>query len=261
MEGGFYMRRVYKRNYISNFLIRLDLGTNLEEGKYDDILKLLTNDFPIMEKLDIQNRNILINKDSDIPEPILSDPETKIRNVLYNADRNERITISSDTIIYETLKYTSFSKIKPVLEKIILSLKDDYNIKAFNRIGLRYVNLIKLPVKEKRDIFEWAGYINTNLLFSNNFIKYEDILQQLQTVEFKLDNENDLLCRLQYGIPNRNMPADLMEKIFLIDIDGFTNSMVEQEDVEKILETIHEKSISIFENCIDDKLRNEMNGK
>ena len=55
------MRRVYKRNYISNFLIRLDLGTNLEEGKYDDILKLLTNDFPIMEKLDIQNRNILIN--------------------------------------------------------------------------------------------------------------------------------------------------------------------------------------------------------
>ena len=57
------------------------------------------------------------------------------------------------------------------------------------------------------------------------------------------------------------MPADLMEKIFLIDIDGFTNSMVEQEDIEKILETIHEKSISIFENCIDDKLRNEMNGK
>ena len=47
------MRRVYKRNYISNFLIRLDLGTNLEEGKYDDILKLLTNDFTIKEKLDI----------------------------------------------------------------------------------------------------------------------------------------------------------------------------------------------------------------
>ena len=62
------------------------------------------------------------------------------------------------------------------------------------------------------------------MLFNNNFIKNENILQQLQTIEFKLDTDNDLLCRLQYGIPNRNMPADLMEKIFLIDIDGFTNS-------------------------------------
>lgn len=96
------------------------------------------------------------------------------------------------------------------------------------------------------------------MLFNNNFIKNENILQQLQTIEFKLDTDNDLLCRLQYGIPNRNMPADLMEKIFLIDIDGFTNSMVEQEDVIKVLDTIHEKNIAIFENCIDDELRREM---
>ena len=143
------MRRVYKRNYISNFLIRLDLGTNLEEGKYDDILKLLTNDFPIMEKLDIQNRNILINKDSDIPEPILSDPETKIRNVLYNADRNERITISSDTIIYETLKYTSFSKIKPVLEKIILSLKVSFLILLFSNLEYTKLKAFKISFEDK----------------------------------------------------------------------------------------------------------------
>ena len=252
------MGKIYKKNYISNFLIRLDLDTKLDEGNYDKILKLLTSDYPINEKIDIQNRNIIINKDSDTPEPVLSEPEIKVRNILYNSERNERITINSDSILYETLKYTSYSKVKPILEKIILSLKDDYGIKNFNRIGLRYVNLIKKPAKEKKDIFDWAGYINSNLLFSNDFIKNENILQQLQTIEFKLDTDNDLLCRLQYGIPNRNMPADLMEKIFLIDIDGFTNSMVEQEDVIKILDTIHEKNIAIFENCIDDELRREM---
>ena len=252
------MGKVYKRNYISNFLIRLDLDTKLDEGNYDKILKLLTNDYPINEKVDIQNRNIIINKDSDTPELVLSEPEIKVRNILYNSERNERITINSDSVLYETLKYTSYSKVKPILEKIMLSLKDDYGIKNFNRIGLRYVNLIKKPAKEKKDIFDWAGYINSNLLFSNDFIKNENILQQLQTIEFKLDTDNDLLCRLQYGIPNRNMPADLMEKIYLIDIDGFTNSMVEQEDVIKILDTIHEKNIAIFENCIDDELRREM---
>ena len=34
--------------------------------------------------------------------------------------------------------------------------------------------------------------------------------------------------------------------------------MVEQEDVIKVLDTIHEKNIAIFENCIDDELRREM---
>ena len=110
------MGKVYKRNYISNFLIRLDLDTKLDEGNYYKILKLLTNDYPINEKVDIQNRNIIINKDSDTPELVLSEPEIKVRNILYNSERNERITINSDSVLYETLKYTSFSKVKPILE-------------------------------------------------------------------------------------------------------------------------------------------------
>ena len=139
--------KVYKKNFISNFIIRLDLDTKLDEGNYDKILELLTTDYPINEKVDIQNRNIVFDENSENPQPVLSDPEIKIRNILYNTDRNERITINSDSILYETLKYSSFSKIKPILEKIVLSLKDNYGIKNFNRIGLRYVNLIKKPIK------------------------------------------------------------------------------------------------------------------
>lgn len=250
--------KVYKKNYISNFIIRFDLENKLDEGNYEGILKLLNNDYPINEKVDIQNRSIIIKNNSGVNEPVLSEPEIKVRNILYNSERNERITINSDSILYETLNYISFSKVKPILEKIITSLKEDYGIKEFKRIGLRYVNLIKKPAKEKKDIFEWGGYINSSLLFSNDFISKENILQEIQTIEFKLEPENDLLCRLQFGIPNRNMPADLSEKMFLIDIDGFTNSMVEQEDALDILDTIHEKNIEIFEKCIDDKLRREM---
>lgn len=44
------MSKEYKKNYISNFLIRLDLETKLNEGEYDKLLVLLTKDFPINEK-------------------------------------------------------------------------------------------------------------------------------------------------------------------------------------------------------------------
>ena len=81
------MSKEYKKNYISNFLIRLDLETKLNEGEYDKLLVLLTKDFPINEKRDIQNRNIVINTDEkNNPEPMLSEPELKVQNILYNRD-------------------------------------------------------------------------------------------------------------------------------------------------------------------------------
>ena len=55
------------------------------------------------------------------------------------------------------------------------------------------------------------------------------------------------------------MPARLVEKIYLIDIDIYTNALVEQEDVIEKLDIIHEKSIEVFERCIDDELRRDMN--
>ena len=253
------MSKKYKNNYISNFLIRLDLETKLSEGEYDKLLSLLTKDFPINEKRDIQNRNIVINTDDkNNPEPMLSEPELKVQNILYNTERTERVTINSDSVLYESLKYTSFTIIKPILEKIIDCLNKEYGIKNFNRIGLRYVNLIKLPIKDRNQIFDWNGYINKKILFDTSFIDNKNLLQEIKSIDFKLDSDNNLLCRLQTGIPNRNMPADLMEKIYLIDIDGYTNSLVEQEDAINILTEIHDKNIEVFEKCIDDKLRGDM---
>lgn len=254
------MPKEYKKNYISNFLIRLDLETKLNEGEYDQLLLMLTKEFPINEKRDIQNRNIIMNtSDKENPEPVLSEPELKIQNILYNTERTQRVTINSDSILYESLKYTSFTIVKPILENIINCLNTEYKIKKYNRIGLRYVNLIKMPIKDRNQIFDWKGYINSKILFDNSFIDEKKLLQEIKSMDFKLDSDNNLLCRLQTGIPNRNMPADLMEKIYLIDIDGYTNSLIEQEDAISILTTLHDKNIEVFENCIDDKLRGDMN--
>ena len=250
----------YKKNYIKNFLVRFDLETKLNEGEYDKIQNILRDKFPIKETKNIENRELIINtEDKNNPKPILSEPNLKVQSVLYNAEKNERISINSDSIIYESLQYKSFSNIKPILENIIDCLNKEYGIKNFNRIGLRYVNLIKIPIKEKKDIFNWRGYINSQFLSNNNFINDNNLLQEIKTIDFNLDKEKDLLCRLQIGIPNRNMPADLVEKLYIIDIDGYTNSLVEQEDAIDILKLIHDKNVEIFEKCIDDKLRSDMN--
>ena len=232
--------KLYKKHFINNFIVDLELETNLDNDNYEKILDLLMEDFPIIEE--IENKKV--------------GKENKIK-FLYNASQSERITIDCDRIIYEVLKYESFSNIKLVLEKIITSLKESCEIKNFNKIGLRYVNLIKMPIKNKNEIFDWQNYINDKLLFFNDFVDSKTILQQISTIDFKI--ANNLLCRLKFGIPNRNMPVDLVEKIFLVDIDCFTNSLVEEDEVMKILNVIHEKNIQIFEKCIEGELRRKMN--
>ena len=253
------MAKEYKKNYISNFLIRLDLESKLDDGDYDKLFSLLSSDYPINEKRNIQNRNIIFNTiDGESVAPVFSDPEFKVQYILYNTKKTSRITINSDSVLYESLYYTSYSNVKPILEKIINCLNREYGIKNFNRIGLRYVNLIKMPLKDKKQIFDWDGYINNSILFDNSFIDENNLLQEIRTIDFKLDPDNNILCRLQTGIPNRNMPADLMEKIYLIDIDGFTNTMIEHVDAMDILNIIHDKNIEIFEKCIGDALRGDM---
>ena len=80
------MSKEYKKNYISNFIIKLDLEDKLDEGDYEKLILLLSQEFPINEKRDIQNRNIVISaNDKDNPEATISDPELKVQNILYNS--------------------------------------------------------------------------------------------------------------------------------------------------------------------------------
>ena len=49
----------YKKNYISNFIISLDLENNLDESDYENILEMLSKNYPIKEKVDsLNNKNI-----------------------------------------------------------------------------------------------------------------------------------------------------------------------------------------------------------
>ena len=60
-------------------------------------------------------------------------------------------------------------------------------------------------------------------------------------------------------MPNQNFPASLMEKNFLIDIDGYSKVLMEKNEIIEMFDDIHNEEDEIFETCIKDELRRIMN--
>lgn len=252
------MNKIYEHNYITNFIIRLDFEKKLEEDNFESLFKVLKKDYNITEKYDIHNANVVFNEKDASEKPSIDETEVIRNYIFYNENKKERFTLNKESIIFEALCGVEYEKVKKYIKKLVSILTKEYDVKNYIRIGIRYVNAIKTEFKDKKDILKWEGYINPNLMPPKKIFDNQVLLQHMQTFDFKMDTENHLGCRLQVGIPNHELPKGLKEKVYLIDIDVFSYRKVNADKAIDILDAIHEQDIELFEMCIDNKLRKEM---
>jgi uncharacterized protein (TIGR04255 family) len=140
---------------------------------------------------------------------------------------------------------------------------------GIERIGLRYIDEIRIP---NTDSPKWIEYIEPSLLGPK--VKVHDglSLNQWQGMSaYGPSQGRSLVMRHATGEgfavdPNaelkRNAPVD-PGKFFLLDLDSFwlpeTGIPVFETDrVSELIETLHEPVREMFEQCITDRLRNEV---
>ena len=257
------MGKNYKRNYITNFIIRFDYNEidekTLEkvQEEFEKKYKFVINETKMMEQGKIK-------VDFATKESSIETESVKKEFCLFNIDRTERVKFSVNTFVFETIKYVSYDNIKDRIESFInIISKNNKNDELFNRIGMRYINNIEMPYKNKEEILNWKDYISTKIWDTTNYSKENrKILQKILVQEFKSkEAENNIMFRLQSGVPNPNKPAELVKKNFLIDIDGFTMNVERMNDALDKLQSIHDEESEIFDDCIDSKLKRIMNGE
>ena len=84
-------------------------------------------------------------------------------------------------------------------------------------------------------------------------------MQLIHIHNIKSSFNDDIIYTVQSGMPNQNFPASLMEKNFLIDIDGYSKVLMEKNEIIEMFDDIHNEEDEIFETCIKDELRRIMN--
>ena len=74
-------------------------------------------------------------------------------------DKRTGVVLTSNSIAFHTNKYSSYETFEEELEKALNAIQDSVGIGLVERIGLRYVDLVKLGPNET-----WTDYFNPGLL-------------------------------------------------------------------------------------------------
>ena len=178
-----------------------------------------------------------------------------------SADGKWKLNLTKDFIALSTLRYSGWPEFARMLDKPLASFIRIYKPAYFQRVGLRYVNLVSRRKLGLEDT-PWTELIAP---------AYTGPLQEPDVAEDSVLNCGcDLLVKLDsscqakvHAGPGRiktnvpNTPQDPEVK-FIFDMDLSMNGQTPCTLAAAALETLHGHSTRLFEGAVTDRLRNAM---
>lgn len=242
-----YDKICYKNNNIVEVILRLDLANiimELRNSMPKEINDVVKKYFPIAEPEGIIGTEFQI-----IPGFQNSNTYTNQKKwVFYSRDRKQRCSIEETNIIFSVKNYDVYEEFRNTALEIIDIISKKYSDVSIKRLGFRFINQVKLDGR--------TDYIDSTVM--DSFKQIEGLQRAITTIEYVSVNQ-DYSVRKQYGYINPDYPSVMQNEIFLIDIDAYTSGLVYFEEIEGLVDNMHEEIQSNFENTITDELRKEMN--
>lgn len=248
-----YERICYRSNFLDKVIIRMD-SLNRVEQLTDDIPQALHSlareRFPIEEPKDEE----LIQTTISARDEPKRTTRKRIKWLYHSRDRQAHLTITDDFISIEYDTYHSYeddlkAKISDICEELNRIIPDQ----KYKRIGLRYINHIRIP---GNDPFDWSEYINEALLCQHSFC--EDLRHVSRLFHIIEINGDDHQLRFQFGIHNPDHPAPVRDRAFTLDYDAYTARLIRFGECIGLLDRLHESIQGLFEMSIRDALRDKM---
>lgn len=186
-------------------------------------------------------------------------------------DRRTVLTIRADTLSLETTLYYRYASIKQLLEHALRALADTVDVAGVTRIGLRYIDEIRVPSENDSGLPKWDEWVDASLLGPSGVDVGYDLAFAANegTAVFSGKNEERLVLR--YGAqdtyvvgstPQLRRPLPSPGPLFKLDIDSYWEPddvpEFDPDTILKISDELHGPVRSIFEGSITDKLRDEV---
>ncbi|MDA3941544.1 MAG: TIGR04255 family protein [Spirochaetia bacterium] len=242
----------YQNNFIKNVIFRVDFAPILSindnlDSKFQESIRSL---FP---KLEVQASHQVSTKFENGKSTSKTDSFNQF--VLKNDNNSKKLTISSQFIILEVMDFQGFEEFKSRVNIIITNFNDIYKPISIIRLGLRYINEIKI---EEGSPFEWDGYINGDLIsiLNSELILKEETSRIMSQIIYKKEDFN---LTFSYGLANSEHPNPISRKEYILDYDC-TSTEADFERIIGNLEEYNKNMVILFENSIGDDLRSKLIG-
>lgn len=238
----------YKRNFLEKVICRFDFAskvTNFDKGLPKELYSVITEYFPVAEPADVIGTKFQIMAGK---EPIF-DQEIKKQWRFYSNTRKDLCCVSSDSFWISSDLYNTYAEFKSTFVKIIKKISEQADCLQGKRFGFRFRN--NFPIEEHIDWFN-EKFFRT---FIDNLDK--DLTNYNSLIEYSYDD--GLKLKVNFGYDNPDYPARIKRKRFIVDIDSFITGLIYDDDIEKLLDNMHNRVQSMFESFITDNVRIVLN--
>lgn len=243
------MVKKYKKNFLSNVVCKIDFPKvlALKEGPIE-FQKVINTKFPHLK----EDKKLEINLDLMTG---LGQQDFTLCWLFSNKEKNKIIGVTSDSLFLEYKQhYVDFQEFKEDFEFMSSNFFKIYPVGVITRIGLRYINEIKIS---EGNPLEWDGLIRKELIEHLKFFKEKSgLARSMQLVEIVKD---DYKLRFKYGLFNSDFPAKISRKEFVLDFDCITLNELEQSGIMSTASKFNEVITDFFEDSISDGLKKILN--
>ena len=228
----------------------------------------------VKETLPIRTEDVEQNLSfSAAPDGSMSQPQVSQTKALRWSSRDKRtvVTVRPDSISVETTKYRRYEDVRLLLEKSLTALADAIVPDGVTRIGLRYIDEIRVPSNDDSGIPRWDEWVDGSLLGPHDIEIGQGLLPVRNEGASAFSGGDSTRLVLRYGAqdtyvvgstPQLRRPLPAPGPLFKLDIDSYW----QPEDIPAfapawilaMADKLHGPVRSIFEGLITDKLRNEV---
>jgi uncharacterized protein (TIGR04255 family) len=171
--------------------------------------------------------------------------------LFQSPDESSHIALTSRNMAILSNKYEDWATYKQSIELALSAFIAVYNPSFFERIGIRYRNLISREKLNLADV-EWGKLLNPAVageLIESGW--HDNIIGVQKSVRCSLPYGEDSLHFL-HGLGSTD---DNPEISYVLDFDYIANGRLETQDVDGVIERLHGYSGSAFQWAISERLK------
>ena len=187
--------------------------------------------------------------------------------------RNKRtaLTVRHDSLVLETTEYGSYERVRGLLELALEGRLAAGVPAGVERVGLRYIDEVRVPLEEGEDIPAWREWVDPSLLGPEHLAVVPELVPvRSEGLLVCAGNDNRALV-VRYGAQNEHVVPSTPElrrtlppgPLFKLDFDSFwqAGDEVPEFDADFVLrqvDALHEPVRYVFESLITERLREEV---
>lgn len=187
-------------------------------------------------------------------------------------DKRTALSVRPDSLVIETTNYGSYDRIRELFEVALQTRLAIAAPAGVERIGLRYIDEIRVPAENGDSTPTWDQWVDASLLGPAHVGAKMGLAPVVNEGIFVFSGGSDHALVLRYGAqsdyvvqstPDLRRPLPPPGPLFKLDIDSFWQAAdeVPEFSVDLILRQankLHEPVRGVFESVITDRLREEV---